>query len=352
MSSRNRFVHLTMERRTAPQLLEDTQMPVLVATGATMPLEKFRTFGEAKEFLTELEGEGSNVTEALMGLDLMFKQKKHHKEIGLIMVEEAQAILPALNSGDALGDGYYLTTTVQDVDVIQSIMEWVADKNVLFFPTVKTTDELQQLKDFVAEKDATKIGDRTWPSVHETDHMGIAAASLSSGHFFGKFWLKFKGLVGISVTKFSDEQVDLIDSLNGNTYIRVNGKSMISNSFVIGGEFMDIIQTEDYLVSKVTDAIFSTLTTVNKINYDQKGIDQIHGALIGVLQEASQPDRSVLLLDENGNTTFTTKAPLRSEIDTKYISNRILPDLEFTAIPTGAIGEVMIHGILTFGGEQ
>lgn len=336
--ARNRFVKVNIDRLTRPIPLGEYALPVVIGADGDVPFVKLSSLKEALDFF--------DVEDATYAaLKAMFDQRDRNDDIAVVSYDEGTGSLTELLDGDnPTQDGYLITTSLLDDDSIKQIGAWAASKDVIFLPT---TDSIE-LAEEMALTGTTY--ENTLLSVHDKQeqYMGARAAALASGHFFGTFWLKFKGLVGLELTDFSTNDISRIHAANSITYIYESGIAMVSDTKLVGGEYMDIIQTEHYLVSEITNRIFNLLTTHKKIPYTDSGIDTIHGGLIAVLEDASKEERGVLARDENDNPTYKTSAPRRKDIDLSFVTNRVLPDVKFTAIPTGAIGEVIINGVLTF----
>lgn len=342
--ARNRFVKVDIERQTRPLPMGGYGIPVLIAGDGSVPFKKYRS-------LVEVEEDFSTDTDAYAALKAMFDQRERNEVIGVVSFdgdfvedEEFETLTSLLSKEDVTGDGYHITTSLLDDGSIEEIASWAIDKDVIFYATTDSIELAESLSSNEGEYENTFV------FVHDKPEQYAAAraAALSSGNFFGKFWLKFKALAGLDIVGYSENEIARIHAANANTYIRVSGKPMVSDAKLAGGEYVDIIQTEHYIVAQVTDKVFGLLTNNKKIPYTDTGIDLIHGGLISVLEKASDESVGVLALDDGGKVTYSTSAPRRKDIDLTYVTNRVLPDVKFTAVPTGAIGEVIINGVLTF----
>lgn len=342
MKKRSRFIKLDIKRDTMPRLINNTQMPVLIFVGQALPFQEFTSH---KDFVEVVVGEDQENVRKTM--QVMFNQKERYPKIAALGVAEETDLLSALEPNNALGDAYWIASEGLTEDGHKALSDYAEDSGYIYMPTMT-------LEDATAYKESTdllsKIYDRTFIMVTEKegDNLGAALVSLSSGNFFGHWWPKFKTLNNMSPTSYTEDELTTIRNINANTYLRENGVNVVSDARVLSGEFLDIVQTEDYLRDAILTEIWNILTKTPKIAYIQKGIDLVHSGLIAALDKASQTSVGVLLLDENNDVTYTTSAPLRNEIDTELIKQRILPDLKFTAIPSGAVGSVEITGLITY----
>lgn len=344
LQTRNRFVKISIKRDTAPVRLADTMPMTLVFVGATMPHTYFSNAEEAKEALKDLFDEGGEAVSDTVSM--MFSQRKRHEVLGLVGVADEGGLTALLAQETPFEDSYRIASEGLTTVGHNEIAEYVEGKALLYYPTFYSTAEYEEFYE------AQQENDNVAAFVHdtETENLGAGAAALASGNFFGDWWVEFNKINGITPNTFTTQEInDLLDK-NASVYIRESRKDIVTGSKVMSGEYIDIVETEHYLVDKIIDKMFSILTTGNKIPYTQKGIDSFDGGLRNVLDNAT--NKGVLATDENDNPVYSVSAPLRAEVDTKYIKNRILPDLKFTAVPSGAIGKVEISGLLTFDMEE
>lgn len=344
LQTRNRFITVNITRDTMPSTVDGTLPTTLLFVGADMPHEYFDNATDAVSALEGLSTEDNDLSVAVNVIKNMFAQE-HHPKIGVMGVSAEESISTVLEAEEPFVDSYRIVTSGTTEVGRDLIAEYVKGKALFYYANFDDVDEYEAFA--VANDD----NDNVVGFVHDREgqNLAAAAASLASGNFFGDWWMEFKNLVGISPNTFTKRENDKILEYNGTVYIREARRNLLTGSKVVSGEYVDIVETEHYLVDEIIKKMFSILSTTKKIPYTQKGIDLFEGGLRNVLDLAT--DRGVLATDENDNAVYKVSTPLRTSVDTDYIKNRILPDVKFVAVPTGAIGKVEINGTLTFDME-
>lgn len=340
---RNRYVDINITRDTMPMRLAGTMPMTLLFVGADLEHAYYTTAKDAKEAveLAILEDSTESKEKVMRAIDVMFMQAQHHETLGVVGIETEGGLQGLLDSQEPFGTSYRIADLGTTTEGKDAIAEWVANKTLFYYPTFL---DISELSDFV---ETHSSNDHVIPMIHDEDELlGVGLAALASGNFFGRWWQKFKSVNGVAVTKFKADEIDTIELIGGNTYIRVSGRNVISDGKVTSGEFADVIETEHYLIDHLRQKMWGILTGNDKVPYTQKGIDLFHGGMRSVLDLAT--DEGILATDEQGGATYQTSAPRRDEINVEYVKARVLPDLKFVAIPTGAIGSVKIEGHLTF----
>lgn len=340
---RNRYVDINITRDTMPMSLAGTMPMSLLFVGADLEHAYYKTAKDAKEAveLAFLEDSTESKEKVMRAVDVMFMQTQHYKTLGVVGIETEDDLQDLLDSQEPFGTSYRIADLGTTAEGKDAIAEWVANKTLFYYPTFL---DISELSDFVETHSAN---DHVIPMIHDEDELlGVGLAALASGNFFGRWWQKFKSVNGVAVTKFKADEINAIEAIGGNTYIRVSGRNVISDGKVTSGEFADIVETEHYLVDNLRQRMWDILVENDKVPYTQKGIDLFHAGVRSALDLAT--DEGILATDEQGGATYQTSAPRRDEINVEYVKARVLPDLKFTAIPTGAIGSVKIEGHLTF----
>lgn len=347
LQTRNRFVKISITRDTAPISLVGAMPMSLLFVGADLPHKYFTSAKEAKEAVADVVGdEGFLDVDAInKTIDVMFNQKQHYEYLGLVGVTTEDEIQGLLDEEQPFADSYRVAGQGLSDDAQNTLANYVSGKPMFYYAN------FDNVADYEMFTELQSANDNVVAFVHNVDGENLAAgaAALASGNFFGDWWSEFKDVVGMSPTQLRADEVNKVLELNGNVYIREARRNMITGSKVVSGEYIDIVETEHYLVDQIIQKMFTILATTKKIPYTQKGIDLFEGGLRNILDLAT--NQGVLATDENDNPVYKVSTPLRTEINTEYIKNRILPDVKFVAIPTGAIGKVEINGTLTFDME-
>ena len=170
------------------------------------------------------------------------------------------------------------------------------------------------------------------------DCVEVALASTALARVPGSYTTAFKTLEGTTPTKPTDEAALRANFCN--QYSTINQRAITWDGVTSSGGFIDTYIGVLYLEARITEDVFGYMSSVNKVPYTNQGIDAV------VAQVQRRLDQSV----EEGYLTDdpqpVASAPRVSEISATDKSNRLLPNVVFSATTAGAIHTVQINGTL------
>lgn len=344
-----RYIKVNIERRTLPILQTGYSKVTMIVRDKDMPFTNFTKEDALKAF--------EPTTDAYKALSAYFKQPDA-QPIGVVGIGKEKTLADELEQNKGvLGDGYFVTTSSLADEDVKAISEFVGSQKGI---ALLTTGSVELAEEMHLKGNSHQ---RTNLMVHDspTQYAGPAIAGLASSKFFGTYVLQFKQPNGIDPiglalpndaetgrTPFTYNDEQRIIKANANTIWRDAGFNVVSGVKLVGGEFMDAYQTEDYIANEIAKRIHNRFLTHDKIDYTDEGIDVLHSALIDTLMRASARSVRVLARDDQDNVTFKTNALRRREIDVELVKQRIYDGLSFIAVPTGHIGAVEVNGVITF----
>ncbi|WP_284641188.1 DUF3383 family protein [Paenibacillus silviterrae] len=240
-----------------------------------------------------------------------------------------------------LKDWYYLISTSTDLNDITTIAEAVEQDNSrqYFFRTSSKTD----LATIFAEG---------YTRTNGFYHIAAEVAKYPEAAWIGRAgsappgsltW-KFKTLSGIQPLDIDSTELESIHALGANTYVTKAGDNVTSEGKTMSGEYIDIIQSKDYLVSSIEFAVQKLLNSKDKIPYDNGGISQIEATTKTVLQRAD--NNGMIAKDTDGISLFGTSFKARSEVDPADRAVREYNDGTFWFELAGAIHKTRIRGTI------
>ena len=347
-----RYIKVNIERRTLPIMQTGYSKVTMIVRDKDMPFTNMTREDALKAFGAE--------TDAHKALSAYFKQP-NAQPIGVVGVSKEKMLATELEQNKGiLGDGYYVTSSSQTDEDIKVISEFMDGQKGI---ALLGTSSIELAEEMAKAASENNLYLRTNLMVHDRpeQHIGSALAGMLSSKFFGTHVGQFKQLVSVDPiglvgaddeetgrVPFTHDDEQRITKANANTYWRDGGFNVVSGVKLIGGEFMDVYQTEDYIANEISKRIHNRFMTYDKIDYTDEGIDVLHSALIDTLLAASARDVRVLARDDQDNITFKTNAKRRREVDVELVKQRIYDGLSFIAVPTGHIGAAEINGVITF----
>ena len=160
-----------------------------------------------------------------------------------------------------------------------------------------------------------------------------------------------KSLASVSMSKFTDTEIDTIDKDPASYYIQVGVTGLVQGGKVRAGEWIDVIRFRDWLKNDMQLRILNLLVKRPKVPYTDKGIGLVRNQMIASLKEGTR--RGGIAEDQYNSDDelipgFTTSVPLAADLSDTQRKSRILKDCTFSAILAGAIHVVNVNGSLVY----
>lgn len=231
-------------------------------------------------------------------------------------------------------------TDESDVEAISDYVE-ACKKPCIFFTHVANddTETLAAIKGnerTVAVVYDTASGDTKFPEA--------AVVGATSGMVVGSFTYKNIILKGVLAQSLTDSEVDNLHAAGAITILRKAGDIVTSEGKTTSGEYIDIVDTEDYLITEIEYQCQSLLNRVPKLPFDNRGIASLEGVVLSVLKEAA--DNGMIAQDDGGEYQYSVTFGGRSDCDPVDISTRTYNEGTFEFTLAGAIHNATIKGTI------
>lgn len=166
-----------------------------------------------------------------------------------------------------------------------------------------------------------------------------------AGRAVGSYTCKNLVLSGILPQNLTDAQVEAIHKKGGITFVQKAGDNVTSEGKVAGGEYIDIIDNEDYIVQQLTYRTQKLLNNAAKIPYDNNGIGMLESVAVDVLQTCF--NNGMIAVKSDGTPDYFVSYALREDVPASDRANRHYPGGKFGFALAGAIHDVYITGTIT-----
>nr|WP_285843039.1 DUF3383 family protein [Metabacillus litoralis] len=232
-------------------------------------------------------------------------------------------------------DFFYVLSTEQGIEEIVALDQWANTQNKFFVTVVNSETLLSQV-----------TGKNTIAFVHETpsDYADAALVGRISPLEIGSYTVTFKSLEGVPVSQFDNDKVNAIEEAGGIAYIRVGGSNIVSKGQTVAGEYIDILQGQYFLESRMSENIYGLLVRSPKIPFTTNGIGLVVAEVEKTLKSGAAS--GIIATDENGNAQYSIEIPDINAISTNDKANRSLSGIKWSATIAGAIEDVDIKGTL------
>lgn len=209
---------------------------------------------------------------------------------------------------------------------------------------VESTDDKMW---FAALKDESKLtglgaSDRIIGFVHSDLLAAAALAGEAAGREVGSFTYKNLILNQIAPAFYTDTELDTLHEANGITFVAKAGDNVTSEGKTMSGEYIDIIDSEDYIVQQLEYQTQKLLNSSAKVPYDNNGIALLESAAVNVLKDAY--NKGMIATNDDGTPAYSVNYALREEMDAEYRAQRKYVGGKFSFTLAGAVHTVEITG--------
>lgn len=170
----------------------------------------------------------------------------------------------------------------------------------------------------------------------------------------GSYTWKWKRPTGVSASGFTLTQLNTIRAGNGQTFSERSGVVYADNGITTGGEFIDVIQSRDYIKARLGEDLFGLEIRSDKIAFDNTGFARFEATIRSRLKQcgdqgiiARVTTEEDLEKSDEGVYMYTLDMPERSDIPDNDRAARILSGVSFELVIAGAIHKTAISGVIT-----
>lgn len=329
-------VIVTITRETKALSQAGFGLPLILATSKAHPYTLYADISEVSPDFAETTKEYKLAT-AIFAQNPKPEQVAIHGIVYVAATGEPTTLTAALNAlVESHNDWYYLTCVEQGDDEITALAGWVNTQKKLYGASTSN-------KALVA----TLSSERTFIIYHDQPEKYPAEAWIGycAPLEIGSYTWKFKTLNGIPAAIITTTDFNQLHDNHGNTYVEKFGVLQTSEGTVSTGEYIDIIQSQDWLEARITEAVERLLMTKPKVPYDNSGIAMVVAEITNVLKQGYRQD--MIATDADGLPMYSVDAPNREDIPVNDRASRVLTGIEFTAVLAGAVHNVRIKGTLT-----
>lgn len=181
-----------------------------------------------------------------------------------------------------------------------------------------------------------------------TENVPVPVAALvgeTAGRDAGSFTYKNLILSGLQPQDLTAVEVKAIHAKGGITFVMKAGDAVTSEGKVVGGEYIDVIDSEDYVVQQLTYQTQKVLNNAGKVPYDNNGIAMLEAAAMNVLQDAY--NKGMIANKADGTPDYFASYALREDTSETDRAARTYVGGSFGFALAGAIHEVYITGEIT-----
>jgi hypothetical protein len=196
----------------------------------------------------------------------------------------------------------------------------------------------------------TVLGFKLVPETGTVDRLDCAMMGFASSRTPGSFTFKFKQLNEISADALSGSQVAAAEALNMNCYYNKFsvigvGTAQIDGGTTASGDFIDSIESRDYVKATISQSIAQLLISTDKVPFDDDGIQQVVACVQSALNQAYND--GIISTMANGTPNFNVNYKSINALSNDDVAARNLKGITFSYSELGAIHSMDINGSVT-----
>lgn len=253
--------------------------------------------------------------------------------------DKAADVTTALNALITTENNWYRIALEDKTEtVITAVSTWAEANKKMFYTqfanTTFTTDFTSKKRSVLGYKEGTERLDASM--------LGYAASRIP-----GSFTFKFKNLKNITADALSSSEIATIKNKNMNSYIKKFevlgiGDAQLDNGVTASGDFIDHIESMDWVEFRIQYEIAKLLVTSEKVPYTNAGIQTVVVAVTTALQDAF--NNGIIGTNEDNTPAFVVNYKNLNDIPQADRAARKLTGITFSYVEAGAIHEVTING--------
>ena len=244
---------------------------------------------------------------------------------------------------DILGEGWrqliVVSTGVEGESTIDAISDYIeaCGKHAIYFASVKTADS--------SVVGTVSGNERTVLVGYESEDVACPEAAVvgaTAGMVAGSITYKNVILKGVTAQILTDEVIAALHEAGVITVLKKAGAIVTSEGITASGEFVDIVDSKDYIIEQIEYQCQSLMNRVPKLTYDNRGIAALEGVVVSVLKDAA--NNGMIAVNADGDYDYGVTFLPRSEVAASDISARHYSGGSFSFVLAGAIHTAKITG--------
>lgn len=215
---------------------------------------------------------------------------------------------------------------------------------------IETTDDKMYFTSVETVAGATISGnDRTVMLVHDDPVETVvfpeaALVGATAGKPAGSFTYKNQILNGLTPLVLSEAELAAIEAAHAMAFVLKAGDGVTSDGKNTADEYIDIVDSTDYIVQSITYRTQQLLNQADKIPYDNSGIARLENVCVNVLKEAA--NNGIIALTEAGVPDYSVSYAPRSDTSATDRAARRYTKGTFTFALAGAVHTVQVTGTI------
>lgn len=232
-----------------------------------------------------------------------------------------------------------VSSDTEGEDTRKAISDYIETTEKMYFTSVEAAAEAEELGE----------NDRTVILCHKDSDSAVvfpesALVGATAGKVVGSITYKNQMLKGLTAKILSDAELEAIHNAGAMAFVLKSGDGVTSEGKTTSGEYVDVIDAQDYIIQSITYQTEKTLHQYNKLPYDNSGIAVLENVCVNVLKEAA--NNGIIALTDAGVPDYSVSYKPRTETTQGDRAARRYIEGSFRFALAGAIHTVEINGTI------
>lgn len=232
---------------------------------------------------------------------------------------------------------------------VAAMIESAEEMKIMFYGTPYQKDsirgKLSKAYERVYQLASSKNTSSNYEAVTEACAGVAALVAITCNKPVGSFTYKNMQLAYcVPVENIGRSELNVYHDANVNVLVTKAGYDVTSEGKTLSGEYLDIVDTKDWLITQIEYQLQQALIINDKVPYDNNGISLLENVVVNILQDAY--NNGMIATDDDGNPAYTVDFAPRSETKASDREVRRYVEGKFTFDLAGAIHTVTINGTI------
>lgn len=285
----------------------------------------------------------TNTTKVYKAANTIFMQDNAPEKIAVCASESTAAVWlgDVANTGKDWRQLIVVTESTTAATAVSSIMAAVETlDNKIYFADLETDDTTQ-----LSVSNINRTVLFYCDAASDCPSPAAALVGATAGKKAGSFTYKNLILKGLQGQNLTETELRAIHSKGGITFVTKAGDNVTSEGKVAGGEYIDIIDSKDYIIQNIVYQTQKTLNAAEKVPYDNNGIALLENVCVNVMREAY--NNGIIATNADGTAAYAVSYAAREDTEASDRAARKYVGGKFAFALAGAIHEAEIVGEIT-----
>lgn len=297
-------------------------------------------YGEYTRLADLITAGYTETTEVYKAANMMFMQNDPPKKIAVL----AQSAFSTSTMPSYLVKGWRQLVLIGEQTNVAAIAAFIETTDKMLFAYVDSSSETATTT-LTTLYSSIKTYERTVVVYHSDPLANVAIVGATAGYAAGSFTYKNIIIKGIEPLDLSASEIEAIHEKGAITIVEKVGDIVTSDGIVASGQFIDIVDSKDYIIQNISYNTQRVFNINKKVPYTNAGIAMLEAATFEALKDGY--NNGMIADNADGSPAYNTSFALRADTTAEDRAARHYPYGTFTFELAGAVHSVVVTGTIS-----